>query len=179
MSMSSGFSACVLTLALLGAVGIAVSESQGVQATPSSAGSPSTDAVTGGALFNGSRRMANGGPQCIACHSVAGLGTLGGGAVGPDLTPAFTKWGREQGLTAVLANMPFPTMIPIYRDRRLTSQEQAELVAFLRQSASGVASQGLLPLLLYSIAGASGLIVLLYAIWSGRLKNVRDALASR
>ena len=123
--------------------------------------------------------MSNGGPQCMACHSVAGLGTLEGGSVGPDLTPAFNKWGHEQGLTGVLANMPFPTMILIYRSHLLTTGEQVALVAFLRQSGTGVPAQGLLPFLLYTITGASGLIVLLYALWPNRLRNVRDALASR
>ncbi len=179
MSPTAKACACVLALAVLGATRDAATQSQEAKSAVSSSGIAQSDASLGAALFDGRARMAHGGPQCMACHSAAGPGTLGGGSVGPDLTRAFTKWGREQGLTAVLANMPFPTMIPIYRSHPLTTQEQAELVAFLRQSASGVPTEGLLPLLLYSIAGASGLIVLLHAIWAGRLKNVRRALASR
>lgn len=35
-------------------------------------------------LFTGEQPFENGGPACIACHTAAGLGPLGGGTMGPD-----------------------------------------------------------------------------------------------
>src|SRR3989337_709452 len=53
---------------------------------------PHPGPVAGRALFTGARRLENGGPACMSCHSVAGLGALGGGALGPDLTLAYNKY---------------------------------------------------------------------------------------
>ncbi len=133
----------------------------------------------GKALCVGETRVAGGGTACIACHSVSGLGVLGGGAVGPDLTRAFVKFGGAQGLTGVLAAVPFPTMAPLYRDHPLTVQEQADLAAFLQVSASAAPSAGLYPLVLFVSAGLAALLVIMYAVWSTRLKPVRNSLEPR
>jgi len=98
--------------------------------TPAAAG----DAATGRALFTGATPLQNSGPACIACHSVAGVGALGGGSVGPDLTAVFTRYGQT-GLAAALANPPFPAMQPLFRDHPLTPAEQADLVAYFQQAA--------------------------------------------
>lgn len=135
--------------------------------------------VPGRALFVGERRLANDGTACIACHSVAGLGILGGGSVGPDLTQAFTKYGGEQGLTGVLAAVPFPTMAPLYRNHPITVQEQADLAGFLKASAAAAPTEGLYPLVMFVAAGLAALLVVLYAVWSNRLKPVRDSLQPR
>ena len=42
-------------------------------------------------LFTGVTRFANGGPPCMACHSVGGIGALGGGNLGPDLTGVASR----------------------------------------------------------------------------------------
>ena len=57
-------------------------------------------------LFTGETSFANGGPACMSCHN-AGVGTLGGGSLGPDLTKVWaTKsylinaaWINAKGLT--------------------------------------------------------------------------------
>jgi len=85
-------------------------------------------------LFTGSTRFTNGGTACIACHDTAALGMPGGGTLGPDLTNVIEQYG-ETGLVSVLANVPFPTMRPIYQNRPLTPQEQADLALFLQGSA--------------------------------------------
>ena len=51
------------------------------------------NADTGKELFTGVARFQNGGPPCMACHSTGGLGALGGGALGPDLTTVATRMG--------------------------------------------------------------------------------------
>ncbi|HEX9116346.1 MAG TPA: c-type cytochrome, partial [Anaerolineae bacterium] len=73
-----------------------------------------------------------GGPACISCHTVAGTGVLGGGALGPDLTHVAQRYG-EAGLAAALKNIAFPTMVGPFANRPLTAQEQADLVAFFKQ----------------------------------------------
>ncbi len=85
-------------------------------------------------LFTGSTRFTNGGTACIACHDTAALGMPGGGTLGPDLTNVIEQYG-ETGLVSVLANVPFPTMRPIYQNRPLTPQEQVDLALFLQGSA--------------------------------------------
>ena len=58
-----------------------------------------------------------------------GVATLGGGALGPDLTQVYTRY-TGQGLAAALASLPFPSMQSIYATRQLTPDEQADLLAF-------------------------------------------------
>lgn len=80
-------------------------------------------------LFSGAAGLKGGGTACIACHSVEGVGALGGGALGPDLTHVYARYGRA-GLTAALGSLPFPSMQGIYATRQLTPDEQADLLAF-------------------------------------------------
>lgn len=84
-------------------------------------------------LFTGEASQLNGGMACIACHSVEGIGPLGGGALGPDLTHVYSRFGRE-GLVSMLDTLPFPTMRPIYADKPLDASEQAGLLAFFAQT---------------------------------------------
>lgn len=141
---------------------------------------PAGDAARGKDLFTGAGRFSEGGPSCLSCHSVAGVGALGGGQLGPDLTGSYEKYGGEKGLTAVLATVPFPTMAPIFTRRPLTEAEQADLVAFLKdapnQERPGGAARNLLLLSFVAvvlIAGA-GLV-----IWRRRLDGVRKPLVDR
>src|SRR5437868_5687007 len=59
---------------------------------------PSAPAVQGNPevgkdLFTGVVRFQNGGPPCMPCHSVGGIGALGGGQLGPDLTTLVARFG--------------------------------------------------------------------------------------
>jgi mono/diheme cytochrome c family protein len=148
------------------------------QATASPAAAPVGDVRVGRELFDGNRRLQAGGPQCMACHSVAGLGLLGGGALGPELTPAFRKYGA-QGLVSVLQSVPFPTMAPLYAGHPLSAQEGADISAFLQVAGSGVARDSLIPILTFSIDGLVGLYMLLSLLWRGRLRSVRESLLPR
>ena len=84
-------------------------------------------------LFTGAIPLTNGGTPCIACHSVEGAGALGGGALGPDQTHVYTRYGRE-GLAGVLGSLPFPTMQGIFTNKSLTTSEQADLLAFFARA---------------------------------------------
>ncbi|MBS1265445.1 MAG: hypothetical protein MAG471_01290 [Acidimicrobiaceae bacterium] len=137
------------------------------------------DSGTGKALFEGTNRFDNGGPPCLACHSVAGIGALGGGALGPDLTGAYGRFGAD-GIASVLATMPFQTMEPIFDEQPLTPEEQAHLAEFLSQAAVSkrtAASVGQLALL--GLVGAVFLLLVMQFLWRRRLREVRRPMVAR
>ncbi len=98
---------------------------------------PAGDPVRGKNLFTGVERFQNGGPACLACHSVAGIGALGGGLLGPDLTGVIDRYGGAQGVAAFVASPATPVMSSVWREKPLTPQELADVVAFLQQASVG------------------------------------------
>ena len=94
---------------------------------------PPGDAKRGGSLFDGGAAFSNGGLSCIACHNVGGVGKLGGGSLGPDLTNVYGRLG-ETGLAGALKSLPFATMQGVYAGKLLTEQEQADMLAFFMQA---------------------------------------------
>lgn len=153
----------------------AEAEHQPAQApAPAPAAVPAGDPGLGKALFTGVTRFENGGPPCMACHSVAGIGALGGGALGPDLTPAFNKYNGATGLAAFLAGVPTATMSAVWSQKPLSPQEQANVIAFLQAaSVSQRAPQALGQLAVLAIVGLVILLVLAQVVWQRRLKEVR------
>jgi ubiquinol-cytochrome c reductase cytochrome c subunit len=135
------------------------------------------NAAVGKELFTGAVRLQNGGPACLACHTVAGVGSLGGGVLGPDLTQVYRRFGQA-GLASVLGTLPFPTMQGIFQGKPLTETEQADLLAFFAQenqkNAVSTASTWN-----FAWLGLGGFIVLTGAsqlLWRKRLKGVRKRL---
>jgi len=129
-------------------------------------------------FFTGVIRLQNQGPPCVACHSVAGIGTLGGGALGPDLTQAFNKYG-DTGIASVLATLPFPTMKPIYDYKPLTVEEQAHLIAFLQAVSAQPSTQVSGTLALLTVAGFILLMLLAHIAWRRRLRAVRRSMVEQ
>lgn len=153
--------------------------------TPATTTTPQPAAASGNTergkeLFKGGVRFGAGGPACLSCHAVAGVGALGGGKLGPDLTGAYKKYGGAQGLLSTLKTLPFPTMAPIFSRRQLTATEQADLVAFLatapdqRRPADAAGK-----LIGFSLAGFALLGILAMAVWRRRLNGVRKPLVNR
>ena len=70
----------------------------------------------------------------MACHSVGGIGALGGGQLGPDLTAVGARYGGAAGLDAFVAGTPTPTMKAVWSQHPLTTEERASVVAFLGQA---------------------------------------------
>ncbi|HZD58596.1 MAG TPA: c-type cytochrome [Anaerolineales bacterium] len=91
----------------------------------------SGDVAQGLALFAGTKRLQNGGPGCIACHTLSGAVALGGGSLGPDLTQVYQRYG-DAGLASALNTIPFPTMQGVFLNQPLTPQEQANLHALFK-----------------------------------------------
>lgn len=138
------------------------------------------DAAAGKNLFTGATQLANGGPPCLSCHSVAGIGALGGGALGPDLTRAYAKYGGATGMRSVLATLPFRTMQPIYRGRALTTSEQTDLLAFLEQASRSQRPGSAVGLLLGLGFGGTGvLLVVAFLAWPRRALSVRRKLVNQ
>jgi mono/diheme cytochrome c family protein len=143
-------------------------------ATTTTAQPATGNAAAGKKLFTGATQLAHGGPACLSCHSIAGGGSLGGGRVGPDLTKAATKYGGAKGLTSVLASIPFPKMVPLYRDHALTRSEEGDLAAFLATTPGKQRSDGsawLIAALGVGVTAAA--LALMLVIWPRRRLVVR------
>jgi mono/diheme cytochrome c family protein len=146
---------------------------------------PAGDPAAGAAAFAGHAALANGGPACIGCHTVSGLGGLGGGALGPDLTHVVQRY-PGPGLAAVLGNIAFPTMAGPFANRPLTPQEQADLVAYLTASdqsraepppvAAGALTQNTALVLGIGLAGSLALLVVLAFFWPRQRQSVSSRL---
>lgn len=145
------------------------------------------DPQNGRDLFTGAKRLENGGAACIACHNVQGEGSLGGGAVGKDLTKAYARFG-DAALTGILQKPAFPIMKDIYESRPLTEAEQQDLKAFFQEvskqpgddpatatTAGGVGTVNS-TFLVVGLAGFIVLLVLYQIFWSGRHRGVRRQL---
>ncbi|MCC7463903.1 MAG: cytochrome c [Gammaproteobacteria bacterium] len=173
-NLSAGEIAAVL--AYLGTTVVNAPASTGTAAAPiGTVGTPAVapgDPAMGKKLFDGTVRFRNGGPSCMACHSVAGIGALGGGQLGPDLTTAVQRYGGLAGLSAFVGGSPTPTMNAVWARTPLTADERADVVSFLAQ-----ASVNQRPVqLIGRLAGLSvlGLLILLAItgwIWRPRLRD--------
>lgn len=142
-------------------------------------GLPAGDAASGKAYFVGDKRFENGGPHCISCHSVAGIGSLGGGNLGPDLTNS----GYVQSDAAFAGFIGAPstvTMGAVWANAPLTKQEQADLYAFLsKATVQRREPSALLQIALLGAGGAAALIALAQLYWGRRLKGVRREMIAR
>jgi mono/diheme cytochrome c family protein len=129
------------------------------------------DAERGKDLFTGSERFDLEGASCAGCHTMARLGSLGGGSVGPDLTGAYERFG--DGYIAFLAT---GTMAPIFDDQPLTTQEAADLGAFLALGAGESEPSSVGAAARFAAIGIGGSLLLLglgLFIWRDRLGSVR------
>lgn len=100
-----------------------------------------SEIVAGAEIFQGLRRLAAGGPPCLSCHSVAGLGGFGGGRIGPDLTKVFERMGGRRAMSAWLLAPQTPTMSTMLSSRPLESDEIVLLTGFLEDRARSGAEE--------------------------------------
>lgn len=94
---------------------------------------PHPDPRRGEALYVGAARFIAGGAPCLGCHGIAGHGLARAASFGPDLSAAHAQYGAD-GLDAMLEDVVFPSMLPIYQRHAVTREERADLVAFLGEA---------------------------------------------
>jgi len=123
-------------------------------------------------LFTGVVRFQNGGPPCMACHSTGGIGALGGGQLGPDLTTVATRFGGASGVDAFVAGLPTPTMKAVWSQHPLTTEERANVVDFLLGQAglSQRPAQAIWQLAALTVLGVVILLAIAGFVWRNRLK---------
>jgi cytochrome c2 len=141
---------------------------------------PAGDPEIGREIFVGSAHLQNGGPPCMSCHSISGIGALGGGTLGPDLTDAFQKYGGAAGLASFLSGLPTPTMNAVWSKHPLTPQEIANVTAFIKEGAVPARPLDAIGKLALLAAIALVILVLIAAFyWRRRLLGVRIPLVQR
>jgi len=167
--------------AILAYLATAAAQPSAPATEPASAPAVQGNPAIGKDLFTGVVRFSNGGPPCMACHSVAGIGALGGGQLGPDLTTLVARFGGAAGADAFVAGNPTPTMKAVWSQHPLTTEERANVVAFLAQA---VVSQRPAQAI-WQLAGlaALGVVILLTIaawIWRYRLRfGVRRPMVAK
>lgn len=133
------------------------------------------NANVGQDIFLGIRKLKNGGPACVSCHS-ASVGSLDGGALGPNLTKVYeTKepllhidadgngWANDPGI---------PTMGPVFSAKKITEEEMDNLRAFFaKQATQPVQSGAGGTFTIIGIIGAVVLLVFFNIVWSNRYRT--------
>lgn len=133
------------------------------------------DIPAGQRLFTGQTRLAKGGAACISCHSVAGVGYLGGGMLGPDLTEICRRY-TEVELASILKSPAFPMMSRMYAKRPLSDEETVQLYAYLYAARTRTpdAPRATAHYLGWSAAGMLALFGAMSFIWRGRLRATKE-----
>lgn len=140
------------------------------------------DVELGRRLFMGSEPYANGAPSCVSCHTVAGIGWLGGGRLGPDLTSAYDRLEGRKALSAWLASPPSLVMQPVFAEHSLEGEEVLALVAYLKDAAEAEGTEApasTLEFLLAGFAGAVFLLLLFDFLWRRRYRATRRPLVRK
>lgn len=142
-----------------------------------------TDFGDGMLLFAGKTPLKNGGFACVSCHTINGIGTLGGGTLGPNLTIANVKY-KDPELISILQNPNFPTMSSVFASHPLTDDEIVKLFAVFQGNRQGalatqVPTQVDLKFPLIGIGLLVVFLVITNAIWKNRHRGVREELVQR
>lgn len=137
------------------------------------------DRAAGRQIFLGLQPLKAGGAACISCHNVNGIGSLGGGLLGPDLTNIYSKYENRATLSAWLVAPGTPTMLPIFKNHPLQAEEIHSLVAYFESTAAeqpASASASRVTFLLLGLAGSVMIVFLFDSIWKRRFHAVRRPL---
>jgi hypothetical protein len=108
-----------------------------------------------------------------------GIGQLGGGRLGPDLTRVYERMQGRKGLAAWLMAPATPTMQPIFKSHPLRPEEVLPLVAYLEETAKRGGeddSVAALNFFLLGLGGAVAGLVMLDVLWKDRFRGVRRPL---
>jgi mono/diheme cytochrome c family protein len=140
------------------------------------------DLEKGKSIFLGTTTLLNRGPSCISCHTVHGVGGLGGGTLGPDLTTVFERYEGRKTLATWLTAPATPTMQALFKAQPLDADEVLALVAYFQSTLQRNPEDAATARLNFLLLGLGGTIVLLGSfdiIWKGRFRSVRRSLVQR
>ncbi len=140
------------------------------------------DVALGMALFTGEKRLANGGPPCLSCHTMRGMTGLHGGRLGPDLTLVYERLQGRKGLGGWLAAPASPIMAPVFKTTAMNADEIFALAALFEHETKhrGPDDQtALLNFFLLGFGGAVAGLVTLDRIFKKRLTGVRRQIVHR
>ena len=140
------------------------------------------DVGLGMALFTGEKRLANGGPPCISCHTMKGMTGLHGGRLGPDLTLVYERLQGRKGLGAWLGAPASPTMAPVFKATAMNGDEIFALTAMFEHETKNRGQDDQTALLNFFLLGLGGAVVGLVTfdrIWRKRLTGVRRQIVHR
>ena len=130
----------------------------------------------------GTLAQKNGGPSCISCHSVNGLGGFGGGSLAPELTTVFERYEGRKTLSTWLSAPATPTMNAVFKSQPLDPEEIIAIAAFFQytlQRAPEDASTGRLNFILLGLGGMIVLLAVFDAVWHKRFRAVRRPLVDK
>jgi len=139
----------------------------------------SNDVANGMALFTGNRKLSQGGPPCISCHTVGTIGGLGGGRLGPDLTRVYERLGGRKAVGTWLSAPGTPTMQSVFRQHPLQSEEILPLLSVFEDASKRSQPMDTGSEINFFMAGFAGMglgLLLMGWIWQSRLRSVRRSL---
>ena len=137
------------------------------------------DVEAGYDIFTGRTPLKSGGPACISCHTVTGIGGLGGGTLAPDLTTVFERYEGRKTLSTWLSAPATPTMQSMFKKRPFDPDEVLSLVAFFQNTLQRSPTEASTAKLNFVLIGLGGTLLALGgfdAIWRKRFRAVRKPL---
>ena len=137
------------------------------------------DVQVGLGIFLGDLALKNGGPSCISCHTVNGVGGFGGGMLAPDLTTVFERYQGRKTLSTWLSAPATPTMQSVFKKQPFESDEILALVAYFQSTLNRNpedASTARLNFILIGLAGTLVVLGFFDIVWNKRFRSVRRFL---
>ena len=138
------------------------------------------DVQRGREIFLGIRRLTAGGPACVSCHSVKGIGVLAGGGLAPELSAVYERLSGRKGLATWLSAPATTTMQSVYENQPFdTEADILPLLAYfadLAQDPPESSQASTLIFILLGLAGAAAALMIFDVLWKGRFRGVRKAL---
>jgi hypothetical protein len=110
---------------------------------------------------------------------VGGVGALGGGKLGPDLTLVYERLLGRKGLGTWLSAPPTATMQTVFRRTPLAPEEIEPLLAFFEDSAKRRGEADPVAPLAFFLLGLGGAVfgvVVFDVAWQRRFRSVRRQL---
>jgi mono/diheme cytochrome c family protein len=138
------------------------------------------DVRTGREIFLGIRQLTAGGPACVSCHSVKGIGVLAGGGLAPELSAVYERLSGRKGLATWLSAPATTTMQSVYEGQPFDAEADIlPLLAYfadLAQDPPESSQASTLIFILLGLAGAAAALMIFDVLWKGRFRGVRRDL---